>query len=73
MFAWGFELQTAATAIATTLRRQGKTVDLVLESKKPKWVYKHADRLGVRFVCMVAPAEWANGQASDHILEIPTS
>ncbi|KAG5186960.1 histidyl-tRNA synthetase [Tribonema minus] len=53
------ELQGAATSIAAALRQQGRSVDLVIESRKPKWVFKHADRRGARFVCLVAPQEWA--------------
>ena len=31
----------------------GRTVDLVLECKKPKWVFKHAERLQARFVAII--------------------
>ena len=37
-------------------------VDLVLEPKKSKWIFKHADRCGARFVVLVAPDEWADGE-----------
>lgn len=56
------ELFPAAVKVASQLRQAGGSVDLVLEPKKPKWVFKHADRLGARFVVMVAPKEWEADQ-----------
>jgi len=51
----------ALAGCAAGLRRAGTSVDLVLEPKKPKWAFKHADRRGARFALMLAPDEWAGG------------
>ncbi len=51
----------AAMAAAAALREAGATVDLVLEPKKAKWVFKHADRVGSKFVGLVGPDEAAAG------------
>lgn len=55
-------LTSAAAAVAASLRKSGLNVDLVLESKKPKWAFKHADRRKASFVVMVAPDEWAKNE-----------
>ncbi|KAK6943859.1 Class II Histidinyl-tRNA synthetase (HisRS)-like catalytic core domain [Dillenia turbinata] len=39
------ELQGAAARVATMLRGKGQSVDLVLESKSLKWVFKRASRI----------------------------
>merc|ERR1712146_17145 len=39
------EVKAAALSAATTLREAGITVDVVLESKKPKWVFSRADKM----------------------------
>ena len=36
-------------------------VDLVLEQKKVKWAFKHADRLGAEYIAILAPDEAARG------------
>ena len=65
VFALGDELYPAAIQAATALRRAGQSVDVVLEpSKKPKWVFKHADRLGAQYCLIVGPDEYANGEVS---------
>jgi len=64
VFAFEESLQAAATSVATLLRKGGVSADLVLEGKKMKWAYKHADRRGARFVCLVAPEEWRDGKVS---------
>ena len=45
VFAMGAELRPQAAKAAAALRAAGVAVDLVLEDKKTKWVFKHADRL----------------------------
>ena len=40
------ELRGQAVAAATALRSAGISVDVVLESRKPKWVFQRADKLG---------------------------
>jgi len=37
-------------------------VDLVLESKKMKWVFKHAERTGAERLVMLMPDEWSSGK-----------
>ena len=41
-------LRGAAMEVSSKLRASGRTVDLVLEPKKMKWVFKHAERTGCR-------------------------
>ena len=48
-------LRSQAMKTAAALRDAGSRVDMVLEPKKPKWIFKHADRLGVG-PCKRAPA-----------------
>ena len=33
----------------------------MLEDKKMKWVFKHAERLGAERLVMVMPDEWSQG------------
>ena len=49
----GTELRVAMQ-VAAKLRSAGRTVDLVLEDKKMKWVFKHAEDVVLRLV-MVMP------------------
>lgn len=44
------------------MRRDGVSVDLVLEPRKTKANFKHASRVGATYVVMVAPAEWKAGK-----------
>jgi len=55
-------LLPVAIKAATTLRATGKTVDLQLEARKPKWVFKHADRLSASYVVLVGPDEAKEGK-----------
>jgi len=56
------ELQPEACRIASKLREQGRTVDLVLESgKKMKWAFKQAERCGATRLVLLAPDEWSKG------------
>mmetsp|Transcript_28295 Transcript_28295/g.42787 ORF Transcript_28295/g.42787 Transcript_28295/m.42787 type:complete len:503 (-) Transcript_28295:264-1772(-) len=64
VFALQPELFKKAINIATRLRASGQSVDVILEKKKPKWVFKHADRLGVRHCIVVAPDELENGEVA---------
>ena len=54
-------LRPKAMAAATAIREAGGQVDMVLEPKKPKWVFKHADRTGVGYVVLFAPREAEEG------------
>ena len=44
-------------------RRSGASVDVVLEPKKPKWAFKHAEKLGADYLVFIAPTEAAEGNA----------
>jgi len=61
VFGMGAELRGAAMSVAAVLRSGGKSVDLVLEDKKMKWVFKHAERIGAERLVMVMPEEWSKG------------
>lgn len=69
VFAMNDGLYGDAVKIATKLRESGQSVDVVLEKKKTKWVFKHSDRIKSRFVVIVAPDEHANGEVSVKNLE----
>lgn len=58
------ELYDTAVSVASRLRGLGKRVDVVLEDKKTKWVFKHADRLQANYVIIVAPDEVERGEVS---------
>jgi len=59
------DLYPTSIEVASKLRSAGQKVDIVLEhDKKPKWVFKHADRIQARFVVVVAPDEFSNGEVS---------
>jgi len=55
------DLRGEACAIATRLRAAGRRVDLVLESKKMKWVFKQAERCNAARLIIVGAEEWQNG------------
>ena len=61
VFGMGPELRGAAMKVANQLRSRGRRVDLVLEDKRMKWVFKHADRIAADRLVMVMPDEWASG------------
>jgi histidyl-tRNA synthetase len=64
VFAWSEDLRPAAIQVAGRLRAAGRSVDIVLEKKKPKWAFKHADRAGAKRMIMIAPKEWERGMVS---------
>ena len=61
VFGMGSELRGSAMQVAGRLRSSGRSVDLVLEEKKMKWIFKHAERCGAARLVMVMPDEWAAG------------
>jgi histidyl-tRNA synthetase len=61
VFGMGPELRDSAMRVASSLRSSGRSADLVLEDKKMKWVFKHAERIGAERLVMVMPDEWSNG------------
>jgi histidyl-tRNA synthetase len=56
------ELYRVAIDVASKLRVEGRTVDLILEEKKAKWVFKHASRTEAKYCVIVAEDEYANGE-----------
>lgn len=62
VFSMDESLRGAAMEVSSKLRGAGRRVDLVLESKKMKWVFKHAERTGAERLVMVMPAEWDSGK-----------
>jgi histidyl-tRNA synthetase len=58
-----------AMQVAATLRAEGKAVDLVLDKKKMKWVFKHAERRGATELVVIGPDDVAAGEYSVKNLE----
>ncbi|MFL2974000.1 MAG: histidine--tRNA ligase [Candidatus Thalassarchaeaceae archaeon] len=56
------DLRSAAVSVAAALRDTGRTVDLVLEDKKLKWAFKHAERIGADRLVMLMPEEWKSNK-----------
>lgn len=54
-------LQGAAATVATILREKGQGVDLVLENKPLKWVFKRAARINAERLILVGSSEWQRG------------
>ncbi|CAN6487240.1 unnamed protein product [Victoria cruziana] len=61
VFAIDGALQGTAAMVASTLRQKGRTVDLVLERKKLKWVFKHAERSNASRLILIGDSEWQQG------------
>jgi histidyl-tRNA synthetase len=61
VFPLGEEERTIAIRLARELRRQGKLVELVLGSLKPKRVFADANKAGARHVYLIGPEERARG------------
>jgi histidyl-tRNA synthetase len=53
------ELKNVAVKVASVLRDSDRLVDLVLENKKMKWAFKHAERVGANRIILVATEEWS--------------
>ena len=53
------DLRDIAVRVAAALRLSDRTVDLVLEDKKIKWAFKHAERVGAKRLVLLAPDEWS--------------
>ncbi len=64
VFPFHESLRPAAVEVAAALRAAGRRVDLILEKKKVKAAFKHADRLEAARMIMVAPDEWARGEVT---------
>ena len=63
------DLRSAAMSVATKLRASGRLVDLVLEDKRMKWAFRHAERTGAQRLVMGMPDEWAAGNVRIKELE----
>mmetsp|Transcript_55238 Transcript_55238/g.117428 ORF Transcript_55238/g.117428 Transcript_55238/m.117428 type:complete len:514 (+) Transcript_55238:180-1721(+) len=64
VFAMSEDLYGVAVEVASKLRGEGQTVDLILEQKKTKWVFRHASRNEARYCVIVAGDEYENGEVS---------
>jgi len=53
------DLRDIAVRVTAALRLSDRTVDLVLEDKKMKWAFKHAERVGAKRLVLLAPDEWS--------------
>ena len=53
------DLRDIAVRVAAALRLSDRTVDLILEDKKMKWAFKHAERVGAKRLVLLAPDEWS--------------
>ncbi|KAE9621807.1 hypothetical protein Lal_00032530 [Lupinus albus] len=62
------DLQAVAATVANVLREKGQSVDLVLESKPLKWVFKRAARTNVERLVIVGSSEWQRGMVGVKIL-----
>ena len=62
-------LRPAAMAVASRLRASGRLVDLVLDDKRMKWAFRHAERTGAQRLVMVMPEEWQAGKVRIKNLE----
>jgi histidyl-tRNA synthetase len=69
VFAMNENLYKVAVSVATTLRENGQSVDVILDQKKPKWVFKHSDRIQAKYCVIVAPDEYEKGEVSVKNLE----
>ena len=64
VFAMSEDLVPGAIDVANKLRAAGQSVDLILENKKTKWVFKHADRIGANFCAIIGSKEFENGEVA---------
>jgi histidyl-tRNA synthetase len=62
VFSFDSSLRSPAVQVADRLRRQGRSVDLILEDRKLKWAFKHADGRNASRLVLLAPDEWAAGK-----------
>ncbi|MED5271904.1 MAG: ATP phosphoribosyltransferase regulatory subunit, partial [Candidatus Thermoplasmatota archaeon] len=72
VFAFNEDLREAAMQVANRLRSNGRSVDLILEERKMKWVFKHAERSQAKTLVMITPNEWEQGKVRIKNLENKT-
>ena len=53
------DLRNVAVKVASVLRSSDRLVDLVLDDKKMKWAFKHAERIGATRIVIVGKEEWS--------------
>ena len=53
------DLRNVAVKVASALRSSDRVVDLVLDDKKMKWAFKHAERIGATRIVLVGKEEWS--------------
>ena len=56
------DLRPAAMSVASKLRNNGRSVDLILDNKKMKWAFRHSERIGATRLVMIMPEEWKSGK-----------
>ncbi|XP_072995433.1 histidine--tRNA ligase, chloroplastic/mitochondrial [Typha latifolia] len=61
------ELEGPASSVVSSLRKKGRSVDLVLD-KRLKWVFKHAERINASRLILVGNSEWRQGMVRVKIL-----
>jgi histidyl-tRNA synthetase len=54
-------LKAPAAMVAAHLRNAGRVVDLVLATKRLKWVFKHTERLHAKRLVLLGATEWNRG------------
>ena len=54
-------LQKYTGKLASMLRGSGRKVDVVLEQKKMKWIFKHGDRTNAKRLIILGSEEWERG------------
>ncbi|XP_020209529.1 histidine--tRNA ligase, chloroplastic/mitochondrial [Cajanus cajan] len=62
------DLQECAAMVANILREKGRSVELVLESKPLKWVFKRAARVNAERLVLVGNSEWQRGMVGVKVL-----
>ncbi|KAH7669643.1 Histidine-tRNA ligase/ATP phosphoribosyltransferase regulatory subunit protein [Dioscorea alata] len=67
VFPLDVELEGPASKIVASLRQKGRSVDLV-EDKRLKWVFKHAERVNAGRLILVGNSEWQRGMVRVKIL-----
>ena len=53
------ELRDVAVKVASALRNSDRLVDLVLDDRKMKWAFKHAERVDATRIVLVGKEEWS--------------
>tara|TARA_B100000029_G_scaffold119650_1_gene113000 strand:- start:1489 stop:2745 length:1257 start_codon:yes stop_codon:yes gene_type:complete len=63
------DLRNVAVKVASALRSSDRLVDLVLDDKKMKWAFKHAERIGATRIVLVGKEEWSRQKVKIKDLE----